>query len=364
MATGEVYAWGGTLSREDGALEKENKAPSHGESNCCWDLPRPVTESRGLDVNGIGVCRSGAAAVFSTHSTVVARPSSAAHGEKKKVSGGEENGGAIALQNLESIACGDSHSIGLLRASGALFAWGEGARGQLGLGSNRLSSGPPSPVRALSTERVISVACGAQHTAAVTEQGYVFTWGWGASGQLGLGNLTGVHFLPKAVPAFFPNKRQNRPAASVACGHSHTLVVTRAGEVWSFGEGSSGQLGYGRVSQSNEPRVCLDASCEEGGEPRKFVQAAAGWAHSVARAADGSVFSWGLGAHGQLGLGDSRSRWFPEEVIQEVALPCSHHSSFFAQGLLSFLLSCRFQAEGLRALQLLVTPVEALIVTA
>lgn len=192
---------------------------------------------------------------------------------------------------------------------------------QLGLGAAVLESKLPRPVLALSAYRVVQVACGAQHSAAVTSSGNLFTWGRGIEGQLGHSSrhlpcdlndiITGIQLRPKPVPAFLGTKKRSRPVAGVSCGHNFTTVVTRAGELWAFGEGSLGQLGIGRTTRAPIPAVVMTA-CPATGEP--FVEVAAGWAHTLARTASGSVFAWGFNALGSLGLGDHRTRFAPEHV--------------------------------------------------
>lgn len=44
---------------------------------------------------------------------------------------------------------------------------------------------------ALETHTINQVACGQKHTAAVSDQGLVFTWGSNSNGQLGLGKVPG-----------------------------------------------------------------------------------------------------------------------------------------------------------------------------
>lgn len=67
---------------------------------------------------------------------------------------------------------------------------------------------------------------------ALDEEGYVFSWGRGLQGQLGLGN---------AMDSPSPKKIINLPRiAQVCCGESHSLALSFKGEVFSFGLGSYG----------------------------------------------------------------------------------------------------------------------------
>lgn len=193
---------------------------------------------------------------------------------------------------------------------------------QLGLGAKTLETTQPQPIRALSKYQVVQVSCGAHHSAAVTYGGDLFTWGRGFEGQLGHAshnlspevndNISGVQFRPKPVSAFLATSKRSRPVATVSCGHKFTVVVTRAGEVWAFGEGALGQLGVGRITRVTVPTLVMTA-CPITGEP--FVQVAAGWAHTLARTKGGGVFSWGFNTLGSLGLGDNRIRFSPEAVV-------------------------------------------------
>jgi alpha-tubulin suppressor-like RCC1 family protein len=69
-----------------------------------------------------------------------------------------------------------------------------------------------------------SVSCGSRHAAVVTGDGAVFAWGWGARGQLGQGgDDRASRFAPTRVR--IPGGGE---ATDVACGWWHTCVEARA----------------------------------------------------------------------------------------------------------------------------------------
>ncbi|XP_027190891.1 ultraviolet-B receptor UVR8 isoform X2 [Cicer arietinum] len=87
----------------------------------------------------------------------------------------------------------------------------------------------------------------------------------------------------------------------VAAGESHTLLLTD-GSVYSWGKGMFGRLGLG--SQKDEP-FPVKVNFRNPSETRDSVQIlgiAAGAYHSLALAEDGSVWCWGYNIYGQLGL--------------------------------------------------------------
>ena len=66
-----------------------------------------------------------------------------------------------------------------------MYAWGNNAFGQLGLGDKRPRK-TPTLVDGLWALPVAQLAAGAAHSAAVTAAGFLFTWGANSRGQLGL----------------------------------------------------------------------------------------------------------------------------------------------------------------------------------
>jgi alpha-tubulin suppressor-like RCC1 family protein len=77
------------------------------------------------------------------------------------------------------------HSVAVTER-GALFAWGYGEYGRLGLADRRIRLVPTLVSWHLFGEqRVVMAVCGASHTSAVCEGGAIYTWGDAESGQLG-----------------------------------------------------------------------------------------------------------------------------------------------------------------------------------
>ena len=95
---------------------------------------------------------------------------------------------------------------------------------------------PPS-----GTERVVHVACGDTHTLAVTHTGAVWVWGAGPAGQLGLGGPTEVT-LPSRVEAL-----RGVPVCKCVAGAQHSVAQLQGsdGPLFVWGAGQQGQLGLG-----------------------------------------------------------------------------------------------------------------------
>jgi RHS repeat-associated protein len=92
------------------------------------------------------------------------------------------------------------------------------------------------------------------------------------------------------------------PAVRLAAGGAHSLGILTNGSVWSWGSNALGQLGDGTTVSSRTAPVPV------AGLSGPFVAVAAGAAHSLALRDDGVVFSWGLNSDGQLGDGTTTLR--------------------------------------------------------
>jgi alpha-tubulin suppressor-like RCC1 family protein len=86
-----------------------------------------------------------------------------------------------------------------------------------------------------------------------------------------------------------------RPYGTLAMGNDHGCALGRAGTVYCWGSGGSGQLGNGATANSPAP-VAVTGLANQ-------VYVAAGNATSCSVGADGSVKCWGLNTEGQLGNG-------------------------------------------------------------
>ncbi|GBG86585.1 hypothetical protein CBR_g41650 [Chara braunii] len=189
------------------------------------------------------------------------------------------------------------------------FSWGRNQNGQLGLGHNE-DSLVPQRVEAFESLaqgcKVKMLAAGAEHTAAVTEDGKLYGWGWGKYGNLGHGDRQD-RMLPALVTAV-----EDEPMKSVACGWRHTIAVAVSGRLYTFGWSKYGQLGHGDYRDHLVPHI-VDALTD-------FIisEAAGGWRHTVGLTSEGKVYAWGWNRFGQIGIGNNIDQCSPQ-LIQSLA---------------------------------------------
>ncbi|KAH9316924.1 hypothetical protein KI387_018693, partial [Taxus chinensis] len=199
-------------------------------------------------------------------------------------------------------------------ALGDLYVWGEGVwDGFLGGGAEKGASAPaantdallPKPLESDFFLDVHHIACGIRHAALVTRQGEVFTWGEESGGQLGHGVASDV-WQPRLVEAL-----ANNSVDFVACGEYHTCAVTMTGELFTWGDGSHnvGLLGHGNdVSHWIPKKVSgpLDGI--------HVTSVTCGPWHTALVTSTGQLFTFGDGTFGILGHGDCTSVSYPREV--------------------------------------------------
>ena len=160
----------------------------------------------------------------------------------------------------------------------------------------------PKKVEALAGQRVVAVSAGQYHSLALTADGAVWSWGFGNTGRLGHGDQQ-YQLLPKKVEAL-----AHQRVVAVSAADHHSLAIAADGSVWSWGGGAGGKLGHG-----DEQRQLLPKKVEALAGKR-VLAVAAGWSHSLAITADGAVWSWGAGGNGRLGHGDQQEQLLPKKV--------------------------------------------------
>ncbi|KAJ8476942.1 hypothetical protein OPV22_020669 [Ensete ventricosum] len=232
-----------------------------------------------------------------------------------------------ALQGLKikQIACGDSHCLAVTM-NGEVQSWGRNQNGQLGLGTTD-DSLVPQKIQALQGICVKMIAAGAEHTAAVTEDGDLYGWGWGRYGNLGLGDRND-RLTPEKVTSI---KGENM--VLVACGWRHTITVSSSGNLYTYGWSKYGQLGHGDFEDHLSPHLleALKDSC--------ISQISGGWRHTMALTSDGRLYGWGWNKFGQLGVGDNDDHCSPvqvklpeEQKVQQISCGWRHTLALTERG--------------------------------
>lgn len=132
---------------------------------------------------------------------------------------------ALVGHHVVTVATGSFHS-GAVTESGVVYMWGENAAGQCAVANQQYVS-EPSPVSISDSEtspllavRILQLACGEEHTLALSISREI--WAWGTGCQLGL--------ITTTFPVTKPQKVEHlagRVVLQVACGAFHSLALVQ-----------------------------------------------------------------------------------------------------------------------------------------
>ena len=153
-----------------------------------------------------------------------------------------------SISTAIAAAAGERHSV-ILLSGGSLKAIGFNGYGNLGDGS---TTNRTSVVSVSTVSNITAVAVGAYHTVARESDGTVWTWGFNSVGQLGNDDAPDNAASPVELTAI-------SSISSVGAGVFHSLAVTSAGVVYSWGDNGNSQLGDGTNKDRHVPTPISDA---------------------------------------------------------------------------------------------------------
>jgi alpha-tubulin suppressor-like RCC1 family protein len=196
----------------------------------------------------------------------------------------------------KQVSSGDTHTAAI-KTDGTLWTWGNGSNGRLGNATTTNVSTPVTTFAGGTDWKQVSA--GDRHTVAIKTDGTLWTWGSGTPGVLGNGVTTGNRSTPVTTFAGGTNWKQ------VSAGNQHTAAIKTDGTLWTWGNGTYGQLGNGATSGTISTPVTTFA----GGT--NWRQVSAGYRHTAAIKTDGTLWTWGSGTNGRLGTNDLTNRSTP-----------------------------------------------------
>ena len=252
------------------------------------------------------------------------------------------------------VECGPFHTVAVTKL-GDVYTWGFGGNGRLGLAEQgqlnteqRLTPelvrtlqgaamkddadvGMPvddsqaatkALVKALRPKQISLLCLGGFHSAALSDQGDVYAWGEGRYGATGVDLSRDMDKEVRKPMRVLGLGGARNNVLVLAAGVKHMLAVTEDGKMYSWGDGSMGRLGHGDQTTVSEPRLLSTLKSQ------RMKACAAGEEHSLAAAADGTLFSWGSGSFGKLGHGEPVDESTPRplaSIKHQAAAPPKPH---------------------------------------
>jgi len=256
---------------------------------------------------------------------------------------------------VEMAALGHDHTLVIEKGTGVLFSFGNDSRGQVS-GNNGGSNGNDNSngncnsklTRLDLGSQVVHVAAGLFHSAAVTADGELVTFGCSKFGQSfsrvkSTDETTGM----KDVKRWKPDDGSR--IVKVACGRSHTICLDDRGRVYSMGNNKYGQLGRRIAGDSNSASRTGTGSQKKSTSDGKMklvifpndekcIDIDCGWHHSITLVADDSgnngidietstfstsstsLYGFGRNDKGQLGIGSEGSEHTKANAAKKTTL--------------------------------------------
>ena len=216
---------------------------------------------------------------------------------------------------------GSGRDLVLEWANTRLMAWGGSSTnvGQLGNGTNANSSlaVPVDTSGVLAGKSVVRTATGSSHSLALCTDGTLAAWGGNGSHQLGTTSTTNSN-VPMEIDR--SGALSGKTVVAISAGFSHSLALCADGTVVGWGYNSYGQLGCG--SRGTGTSWSLPVTVDQTGvlAGKSVIAVSAGPNHSLALCADGTVAAWGYNANGELGNSSAAQSNVPVAVVQTGAL--------------------------------------------
>jgi len=238
-------------------------------------------------------------------------------------------------ERVVGLAAGRAHSL-VLTSAGQVLSLGDNAHGQCGRpvveGEDAMAR---RPVHRMAAEGVAAVTAGQDHTLLLTTAGTVLSCGWAADGQTGQG-----HYRSSGELTTLGGDLTGEEVVKVACAADCVLALSRAGEVFGWGNSEYGQF----AMVTDEQQLAIPTHLALGvGE--KVVDVASGGTVCLLLTESGRVLVWGFGI---LGLGPrvtaareprevpgvlfGRNAFTPESRVTGVAAGLGHQAAVTSEG--------------------------------
>lgn len=190
-------------------------------------------------------------------------------------------------QCFTSITAGGFHSIGQ-KPNGTIWTWGYGAWGELGLGD---SSDAFLPTQVGTATNWHLLTAGNVDTFGIKTNGTLWATGGGNYGELGDGGSGLGHEIFNFIQIGTATNWK-----VISANNYHTIGLRANGTLWSWGQNNEGQLGDGTATDKNIPTQL--------GIETDWKLITTGGAFCISIKTNGTMWSWGSNSSGSLGIGD------------------------------------------------------------
>ena len=212
---------------------------------------------------------------------------------------------------------------------GNLYTAGDNLRGQLARTLDFYVDEDSVLTKVSTSAKTIDVALGVDHIVVLDENGEVWTAGCNQYGALGIDENAGKYWYGTQIETLRKVTVGDGSVKirAVAAGQYHTILIDENGGVWTAGYNSDGQLGRNENVNSGTPNTVFKKA--EGLDNVKIVGASGGTAHTVLLDESGNVWTAGSNGYGELGR---ETNGMSSSVFGEADLQGATAAKFIAAG--------------------------------
>lgn len=189
----------------------------------------------------------------------------------------------------------------ILRTDNTIWSWGPSTGGRIGDNATSNRSSPVSVVGDHNFVKIFNGRGNADISGAIKDDGNIWNWGEGSSGGLGQDSVTVDRSSPVSVVG-------DHSFIETSSGSAHNAGLKVDGTLWKWGTDSNGRLGRNTQNENKSSPVSVIGD-------HSFVDVQSGTSNTVARKDDGTAWAWGLNSSGRLGDDTIINRSSPVSVI-------------------------------------------------
>jgi len=212
------------------------------------------------------------------------------------------------MANVKAVSLGGGHSAAIT-TDGSLYTWGYNNYGQLGDGTTEDSS---TPVKIMDNVRMVSL--GTEHSAAITTDGSLYMWGLNNYGQLGNGltenSSVPIKVMDNVKMISLGNYHGGGSYSDLTMRNHFSAAIATDGSLYMWGSNEFGQLGNSTTESSSVPIKIMD----------NVKEVSLGEYHSGAITNNGSLYMWGENWDAQLGDGTRNDSSTPIKIMEDVEI--------------------------------------------
>jgi len=150
--------------------------------------------------------------------------------------------------HIVRVSAGDEHAVAL-DSSGYVYTWGKGYCGALGHGDENDKT-TPELLSSISNQVAVQVCASKRKTFVLADNGSLYGFGWTGFGSLGFPERG---MSEKVVKPQILDTLRSHQIAQVSTGLYHSVVVTKRGQIFGFGDNERAQLGHDSLRGCLEP---------------------------------------------------------------------------------------------------------------